>query len=482
MQAGFVFPLCSNSATEWCIKDVRIYNESANPTSAEFVKYIGGGNFDANPQYGLPEGRTISLWKSKDKMLGTDQYFAVNIYGWMRWFNEQPYFFQTYGTIVPVTIQRGNQYRSVRVNQTAFGLEQDNGTLCANVVFVSDGECGSKSISSDPTRFGVSIVVPNKILGFLSGRLGEPTVTSSENTESSKVISLDASPVRIPRSGIQITKDQALEFYPEFKGAAYNYVIDHIALSDNRQDGDSLKKFELLRKFAGDKSTAYETVWNFTILSSVLTTKTANGFTTTSAQDVNGKLSIDYTSKCGITKNTLLGLVSTNAMIMDPNPPNFSDGEFTYNVAGMHFDSDGSTLTRGDYKLVISKALAMCLYGNTGIPLSATVRIIADGQLKESIVSTEVVRQEGDFLSVRIAGFTFSNPSIRVKFEYGKEVTKPTFSASTKESMATLTPTPKVGSEAVKKITKTTITCVKGKATKKVIAVNPKCPSGYKKK
>jgi hypothetical protein len=29
---------------------------------------------------------------------------------------------------------------------------------------------------------------------------------------------------------------------------------------------------------------------------------------------------------------------------------------------------------------------------------------------------------------------------------------------------------------------KTTITCVKGKATKKVTAVNPKCPTGYKKK
>jgi membrane protein involved in colicin uptake len=34
--------------------------------------------------------------------------------------------------------------------------------------------------------------------------------------------------------------------------------------------------------------------------------------------------------------------------------------------------------------------------------------------------------------------------------------------------------------EAAKK--KTTITCVKGKLTKKVTAINPKCPAGYKKK
>jgi hypothetical protein len=29
---------------------------------------------------------------------------------------------------------------------------------------------------------------------------------------------------------------------------------------------------------------------------------------------------------------------------------------------------------------------------------------------------------------------------------------------------------------------KSTITCVKGKMTKKVTAVSPKCPAGYKKK
>jgi hypothetical protein len=31
-------------------------------------------------------------------------------------------------------------------------------------------------------------------------------------------------------------------------------------------------------------------------------------------------------------------------------------------------------------------------------------------------------------------------------------------------------------------VKKTSITCVKGKTSKKVTAVNPKCPTGYKKK
>jgi hypothetical protein len=49
--------------------------------------------------------------------------------------------------------------------------------------------------------------------------------------------------------------------------------------------------------------------------------------------------------------------------------------------------------------------------------------------------------------------------------------------------VATVTPTPTPSATPTKAVVKaTTITCIKGKITKKVTAVNPKCPSGYKKK
>jgi hypothetical protein len=41
------------------------------------------------------------------------------------------------------------------------------------------------------------------------------------------------------------------------------------------------------------------------------------------------------------------------------------------------------------------------------------------------------------------------------------------------------TPTPVVAVAAAKKVT---ITCIKGKLTKKVTAIKPTCPAGYKKK
>jgi hypothetical protein len=50
----------------------------------------------------------------------------------------------------------------------------------------------------------------------------------------------------------------------------------------------------------------------------------------------------------------------------------------------------------------------------------------------------------------------------------------------------TIAPTPTPSATVVATVKpvakKTTITCVKGKTTKKVTAVNPKCPAGYKKK
>jgi hypothetical protein len=67
-------------------------------------------------------------------------------------------------------------------------------------------------------------------------------------------------------------------------------------------------------------------------------------------------------------------------------------------------------------------------------------------------------------------GFTFSTPSIKVKLSQEQPAPTPETSAS---------PAPISKPVAAKK---TSITCVKGKTTKKVTAVKPTCPKGYKKK
>jgi dTDP-4-dehydrorhamnose 3,5-epimerase-like enzyme len=80
-----------------------------------------------------------------------------------------------------------------------------------------------------------------------------------------------------------------------------------------------------------------------------------------------------------------------------------------------------------------------------------------------------VVNDKNGWLKMTATGFTFSEKEIKVKL--------------TQESVAE--PSPVVGVASTSQSAKSkvkTVTCIKGKLTKKVTSMNPKCPAGYKKK
>jgi hypothetical protein len=116
---------------------------------------------------------------------------------------------------------------------------------------------------------------------------------------------------------------------------------------------------------------------------------------------------------------------------------------------------DGVTPVKGSYNLVMRSEVARCLYGFTNAPIQASVSIIGG---ESTNVATTVLGERNGWLSMSAAGFTFSTKTIQVKLSQEKAVVT----------------TPK--QTTIKK----TIKCVKGKVTKKVTAVKPKCPSGYK--
>jgi hypothetical protein len=160
----------------------------------------------------------------------------------------------------------------------------------------------------------------------------------------------------------------------------------------------------------------------------------------------------------------VLGVVSTNSMGYDGNPPKFVDGSLNYRVSGFHLGPDGKTPNLGTYDLVLRSDAARCLYGFSNAPVSATVSISgADGSQN---VATTVVSEKDGWLKMKAAGFTFSEKQIKIKI--------------IQEPSAAATPAPAAPIAVAKK--KSTITCVKGKTTKKVSAVTPKCPAGFKKK
>ena len=168
-------------------------------------------------------------------------------------------------------------------------------------------------------------------------------------------------------------------------------------------------------------------------------------------------------ARCFQSSTELVGIVTTNSMVYLGKPPVFDkeSQSLDYKVASPHYTSKGDVF-KGTYDLQIKSDVARCLYGFSNAPISAKISIISESG--EANVATTVVNEKDGWLRMAAYGFTFSSPTVKVKL---------TQEDTTKESSAT---------SVVAAPAKKTITCVKGKTSKKVTAVNPKCPTGYKKK
>ena len=159
-------------------------------------------------------------------------------------------------------------------------------------------------------------------------------------------------------------------------------------------------------------------------------------------------------SPCLQDTSKVLGIVTTNAMGFDGKSPAFEKGYLNYKVTGLHFMPDGTTPVQGTYDLVMRSESARCLYGFTNAPISATVSVTGGDS---SSVATTVVSEKNGWLKMAAYGFTFSEKTLAVRMTQAK-------------------------ASAAKK---TTIICVSTKnkkLTKKVTAISPECPAGFKKK
>jgi len=137
----------------------------------------------------------------------------------------------------------------------------------------------------------------------------------------------------------------------------------------------------------------------------------------------------------------------------------------------------------GTYKAftssIIAATLALTLTAcgpGQDAPISASVSVTSSDGGQQSIATT-VVNETNGWLHLSAAGFTFSSPTLKVKLTQDANAAAAVPSPSSKPS-ASAEPAPQTS--AAPMIKKSTITCVKGKVTKKVTAVSPKCPAGYK--
>ena len=111
--------------------------------------------------------------------------------------------------------------------------------------------------------------------------------------------------------------------------------------------------------------------------------------------------------------------------------------------------------------------VARCLYKFSNAPINATISVVSENGDANSIATEAVVEKDGWF-SLSANGFTFSSPTLRVKLSQDQPA----------QEVAAPVASPVAKAAPVKKVT---ITCKKGKSTKKVLGTNPSCPIGYKK-
>jgi hypothetical protein len=178
-------------------------------------------------------------------------------------------------------------------------------------------------------------------------------------------------------------------------------------------------------------------------------------------------------NQCFTNQSQLNGIVTTNSTVYSPGPPSFdkSAGNLNYKVAAPHFTNTGEVFT-GTYDLVMRSAVARCIYGFSSAPVKASISVVSATGSPE--VATTVVGEKDGWLHLSANGFEFSAPTIAVNLTQDAPVVVPPPAAP----VANTPVTPKV----VTPQKKASIVCTKGKMSKTISGITPKCPAGYKVK
>jgi hypothetical protein len=145
------------------------------------------------------------------------------------------------------------------------------------------------------------------------------------------------------------------------------------------------------------------------------------------------------------------GITGSNATIFEHSPPTWDKNSrtFTYQVGSFKEAPDGSKFL-GDYSLLVSTDVARCLWGVDVGSAKAALQVLSSTGDKQ--IATTIVNSNSKWFRFRASGFHFSSPRIVASISKSSPIKM------------------------------STITCTKSKLSKKVTAVSPKCPAGYKKK
>ena len=410
-----VMDYCAQESDFNCVESLEVIDSQGNaqqatylrgfPETPEFPEFTAPGAF-------VPAGGSVPLWEfptaaGTARMLTmglTTSTFRASGARWVQSIGDQFSF-----ALVPVRIEPrpGVPKPGMReqidpstgltgVNRTGWGDPTTVGCAAFDT-----GECAIDTPFPADNRFRVTLRMRDTASMYLNGAVDEP-LAYSEKVDGGHRFVLEAAPSPvigmagwIPKSAVPRT---VIDGAIAAAGNSRYWDLDFDAASYRslgRGGTEPLSWLKALLPYFGDRASFIVDAWY-----------------------VENTPSLgQYTSQCvNQGRGEFIGIVSSNATAYTGDPPAYdqSTGTLRYEVAGPHYMPDGTTLSRGRYSINMNADFVQCLLGVDKVPSMARVELIyPDG---EASAATLAVKQDRNWLRLHYENFTFSNPTVSVKF------------------------------------------------------------------
>ena len=459
---------CQGNYSNPCIDSVDVTDKNGTTHSLTFEKFVDGPEFKGDASYNLPDGKTTSLWGSKT-LQGTQNFsvrYAIE-YG-TKAVSENLFSPKTMSVSISPYVKRSHpqakriDFAEVPPSDPIFKMTNGNiksigaGSYEINCAWQENGICGVEQEFEKDFTYQIAIVIPKSFSGWLQGRLVSPEIEVNTISSDFNLMKVSAKAADVPRVVVDVDYSKKNEVFAEvFKGLFAYEMNSGIRLGIFSDNINSTKFLNAFASFTNNQANIKTTRWSF---------------------KNNSFVSTLNTNKCLYSDSKLMGMVTTNSLIYESGVPAFKEGFLEYKVAGLHLNPDGTEFL-GAYDLILRSEAARCLYNFSSSPVSAEISVT--GSEGEKKVATTRVSEENGWLHLGAYNFTFSEPTIKMLLKQEALVLAPNPSPSP----SPLAQSQQESEQILKKLSKKiTIFCIKGKQTRKISAVNPKCPLGYKKK
>jgi hypothetical protein len=303
------------------------------------------------------------------------------------------------------------------------------------------------------TKFSLSVKMANKPVGWFTGRVTDSSVQIGGSPDMRTDLTFTGTSQSIPAINRNYFYNNPIE-RAEWTEIAKN--IPRWSWDVMSKDG---KRYSMGAGGASDSIAMFEEI------SSRLPSFN-NADTLKNIWRFESKSYLGDSLNTNCLKSGFIGVVSSNSMTYENAIPTWDPdtSSLVYSMASPHTALGKEFI--GRYDLLISEQVGKCLWSLNSLSPSAEISVTGSkGEKKVITASSKIV---DGFYKFTATGFTFSSNKVSVKML--SEGTRP---------MTVVDPAlPTTKSAPLKQ----TVTCIKGKTQKKVTAVKPKCPTGYKKK